>query len=159
MVTEYGGVRVSGAKEGQHYLELDENEERLLDEVCHAGFDKVIVLINSAEPMELGFLNDRAEIDAALWIGFPGGTGANAVGKVLTGAVNPSGRLVRYYVRDFTQDPTWQNFGDWAGQVKGNMYLQGGAESGYYYVQYEEGIFLGYRYYETRSFPGNLSFR
>ena len=59
MVTEYGGAPVSGAKEGQHYLELDENEERLLDEVCHAGFDKVIVLINSAEPMELGFLNDR----------------------------------------------------------------------------------------------------
>lgn len=151
MVTEYGGAPVSGAKEGQHYLELDENEERLLDEVCHAGFDKVIVLINSAEPMELGFLNDRAEIDAALWIGFPGGTGASAVGKVLTGAVNPSGRLVDTYVRDFTQDPTWQNFGD-NRQVKGNMYLQGGAESGYYYVQYEEGIFLGYRYYETRSF-------
>lgn len=151
--TDYNGALVDGSKEGgQHYLELDKNEEDLLNAVIDCGkFDSVIVLINCATSMELGFIEDTDGIDAALWIGSPGGTGANAIGKVLCGDITPSGHLVDTYVRDFTADPTWQNFGDNLAQ-NGNAYLAGGSALGSYYVEYEESLYLGYRYYETRSF-------
>lgn len=152
-VTDYGGAPVEGSKDGgQHYLELDKNEEALLKEVIDCKkFKKVIVLINCATSMELGFIEENEGIDAALWIGSPGGSGANAVGKVLNGDITPSGHLVDTYVRDFTKDPTWQNFGDNLTNG-GNAYLAAGSELGSYYVEYEEGVYLGYRYYETRSF-------
>ncbi len=152
-VKSYGGAPVEGSQEGgQHYLEIDKNEEALIDEVIACGkFKKVIILVNSATSMELGFLEEKEGIDAALWIGTLGGSGANAVGNVLNGTVNPSGHLVDTYVRDFTQDPTWRNFGDNLSS-KGNAYLAGGSMTDYYYVEYQEGIYLGYRYYETRSY-------
>ena len=150
--TGYNGASVEGAKEGAHYLELDQNEEDLLNAVIDCGkFKKVVVLINCATSMELGFIEEYEGIDAALWIGSPGGSGANAVGKVLNGDVTPSGHLVDTYVRDFTQDPTWQNFGDNL-KENGNAYLAAGSNIGNYYVEYEEGLYLGYRYYETRSY-------
>lgn len=152
-VTNYGGSPVAGSKNGgQHYLELDKNEEALLKDVIDCGkFKKVIVLINCATSMELGFVEETDGVDAALWIGSPGGSGANAIGKILNGDITPSGHLVDTYVRDFTQDPTWQNFGDNL-EDGGNSYLAAGSKTGNYYVEYEEGIYLGYRYYETRSF-------
>lgn len=151
--TGYNGSMIEGSQdEGQHYLELDKNEEALLQSVIDCGvFKKVVVLINCATSMELGFIEEYEGIDAAMWIGSPGGTGANAVGKILNGDVTPSGHLVDTYVRDFTQDPTWQNFGDNLTQ-NGNAYLAGGSALGNYFVEYEESIYLGYRYYETRSF-------
>ena len=151
MVTSYGGAPVEGAKAGQHYLELDANEEALIEGVTNAGFDKVILLINSSTSMELGFVEDNDKIDAALWIGSPGSSGTNAIGRVLKGEVNPSGRLVDTYVRDFTADPTYKNFGDNMSDG-GNEYTSAGAASGYYFVEYEEGLYYGYRYYETRSY-------
>ncbi len=152
-VTNYGGSPVAGSKDGgQHYLELDKNEEALLKDVIDCGkFKKVIVLINCATSMELSFVEETDGVDAALWIGSPGGSGANAIGKILNGDITPSGHLVDTYVRDFTQDPTWQNFGDNL-EDGGNSYLAAGSKTGNYYVEYEEGIYLGYRYYETRSF-------
>jgi beta-glucosidase len=152
-VTNYGGSPVAGSKDGgQHYLELDKNEQALLKEVIDCGkFKKVIVLINCATSMELGFIEETDGVDAALWIGSPGGSGANAIGKILNGDITPSGHLVDTYVRDFTQDPTWQNFGDNL-EDGGNSYLAAGSKTGNYYVEYEESIYLGYRYYETRSF-------
>lgn len=151
--TSYNGKLISGSKEGgQHYLELDQNEEDLIKMVTSSNqFNKVIVLINSSAAMELGDLHDNDDIDSILWIGSPGGSGSKAIGRILNGTINPSGRLVDTYVRDFTKDPTWQNFGD--NMTKnGNAYLTGDKESGYYYVEYEEGIYLGYRYYETASY-------
>ncbi|MBP5193362.1 MAG: glycoside hydrolase family 3 C-terminal domain-containing protein, partial [Clostridia bacterium] len=149
--TSYGGDPVNGAAADGHYLRLDENEEALIQSVVDSHkFERVIVLINCATSMELGFIEENDAIDAALWIGSPGSTGANAVGKVLSGAVTPSGHLVDTYVRDFTKDPTWQNFGDNLSDG-GNTYLAAGSKLGSYYVEYEEGIYLGYRYYETRS--------
>ena len=123
-VTNYGGSPVAGSKNGgQHYLELDKNEEALLKDVIDCGkFKKVIVLINCATSMELGFVEETDGVDAALWIGSPGGSGANAIGKILNGDITPSGHLVDTYVRDFTQDPTWQNFGDNL-EDGGNSYL------------------------------------
>ena len=149
-----------------HYLELDKNEQDMLVEACN-NFNKVIVIINSSTQMELGFLdniddndltlvsgmaNIDTKIQGALWIGGPGYSGIMALGRVLKGTVNPSGRTIDLYQRDFTKDPTYQNFSDYLVE-NGNQYLpQGGGTQDIteHYVDYEEGIYLGYRYYETR---------
>lgn len=102
------------------------------------GFGKVIVLVNSSNAMELGFLEDDA-IDAALWIGSLGSTGFNAVGEILSGKVNPSGRLSDTYAYDLTSSPAYWNAGDF---TYSNL--------NHHYVEYAEGIYVGYRFYETR---------
>jgi len=154
---------VTGARSmDDHYLQLDQNETDLLEHVC-AAFDNVIVIINCSTPMELGFLDAghyayHPEIKGALWIGTPGRTGLYALGKVLSGEVNPSGRTVDTYARDFKTDPTWNNFGNNL-QNMGNRYkLEGTSytnpdyDPNYYFVDYAEGIYVGYRYWETRGF-------
>lgn len=151
----------NGGIEGNHYLQLDENEYELLDMVT-SRFDKVIVVLNTLNPFQCDFIDEYnntaadKRIDAVLWIGGPGATGAEAIGGILKGSVNPSGRTTDIYAKDFTKDPTWQNFGD-NSQVNGgsdaSAYLENGtAVAGQYYVAYEEGIYLGYRYYETRGY-------
>ena len=145
---------VEGAKSADsHYLELDANEDALLSAVC-AEFDKVVLLVNSSQPMELGFLyeGDYAQkIQAALWIGGPGSSGINALGRILNGTVNPSGRLVDTYARDFTADPTYRNFSN--NMVNdGDRYNVDGSNVLYFFVEYEEGIYVGYRYWETRGY-------
>lgn len=141
-----------------HYLELDENEKALLKSVCSGPFKKVVVLLNVGTSMELGFLdapeyNDR--IDACLWMGFPGNSGAMAVGRILNGNVNPSGRTVDTYAADFTLNPSWNNFGE--SQSGYDSLRVGGKDSGYYFVDYEEDIYVGYKYYETRGYDEKQS--
>ena len=94
-----------------HYLELVENEKNLLEHV-EKYFDKVIVLINSSNVMELGILEDDDKVDSILWIGGTGINGTIAIGRILNGEVNPSGRLVDVYMADMKKDPTWFNSGD-----------------------------------------------
>ena len=152
--TTWTGDRViPGAKsKDSHYLQLDQNETDMLDNVC-ASFEKVVVVINSSATMELGFLEDPAyeNIKAALWIGNPGGSGIEALGKVLNGTVNPSGRTVDTYAKDFKNDPTWHNFGNNLTN-NGNRYMLDGKTKNAYFVEYREGIYIGYRYYETKAF-------
>lgn len=152
-----GTEKIDGARSADdHYLQLDENETALLAEVC-ANFDNVIVIINSSSAMELGFLDDpehyayQPNIRGALWIGSPGATGIMALGKILSGEVTPSGHTVDTYARDFKQDPTWNNFGN-NRKNNGNRYNVDGTNKNAYFVEYEEGIYIGYRYYETRGF-------
>ncbi len=149
--TDNNGKTLSGWDEGDHYLELDVNEEALLSEVC-GKFDKVMLVINCATSMELGFLEDGTyDIDAALWIASPGGAGINALGRIMNGNVNPSGRTVDTYVRDFKTDPTWYNIGN-NNVADGNRYKIGTQPQSYYFVEYEEGIYVGYRYWETAAY-------
>ncbi len=128
---------------GRHYLELTHNEEELLRYVS-GKFDKVIVLINSGNAMELSFL-DKEEfgVDACMWIGNPGQDGLNALGDLLNGTVSPSGRTVDTYAYNPLGAPAVQNFGD--------MRMTG-ADGAIHdmYVVYQEGIYVGYKYYETR---------
>ncbi|KXT79028.1 glycoside hydrolase family 3 protein [Streptococcus sp. DD13] len=136
---------------GKHYLELQTVEKELLQKV-EENFDKVIVLVNSSNAMELGFLKD-SKVDAALWIGGPGVTGMSAVGKILKGEVNPSGRLVDTYAYDLESNPTFFNTGDFTYtntgySIKGMDGKE--KEAFHHFVHYQEGIYLGYRYYETR---------
>lgn len=153
-----------------HYLKLDSNERDLLSEIKEAGvFKKIIIILNSSTQMELDFLEDDAEIDAGIWIGGPGATGMMALGRILKGEVNPSGRLISTYSRNFLKDPTLYNFATNTGielstrpeiaanKIKdsGNRYLNNQnwrQVAAYYFVDYEESIYMGYRYYETRGF-------
>lgn len=159
--------------EDDHFLQLDQNEEDLIAAVCDAGFDRVIIVVNSGQAIELGFLKedsnyvtqkgykiDPSKIDAAIWMGFPGETGTRALANILNGNVNPSGKLADTYATDFKQDPTWQNFGDNRITAKkgipgGDQYVFNVPENDqpavpYYFVDYEEGVYVGYKYYETR---------
>ena len=131
----------TGGDAGKHYLELQSCEQEMLSMV-EKNFEHVIVLINSSNAMELGFLEDK-NVDAALWIGGPGSTGCVAVGEVLSGAINPSGRLVDTYAYDLTTAPAYYNAGDFT-------YTSNGEDTSEHYVEYAEGIYVGYRYYETR---------
>ena len=125
---------------GRHYLELTATEEDLLRYVSER-FDKVIVLINSGNAMELSFLDEEEYgVDACLWIGNPGQDGLLAVGNILTGAINPSGRTTDTYATNSLSAPAVENFG--------NNLISGTERDPF--VVYQEGIYVGYRYYETR---------
>ncbi|MBQ3266634.1 MAG: glycoside hydrolase family 3 protein, partial [Atopobiaceae bacterium] len=151
-----------GSEAGRSYLELTPDEQDLL-EMVKAGYDKVIVLVNAANAMELGFLEDEG-IDAALWVGTPGSTGTNAIGDVLTGTVNPSGRLVDTYPYEVESAPSYYAVGefDYNNVFYGNEGLGGSSETGdelpYHFVDYVEGIYVGYRYYETAAADGFIDY-
>jgi beta-glucosidase len=141
-----------GGRRDEHYLELSDGEKGLIDMVDRLNFKKVILIINSSFPLELNFLED-GKIDAAIWIGGPGETGMNAVGSVLSGQVNPSGRTVYTYARDLTSSPAMMAYGD--RYYRGTEYMDvdwNGKEHEAHqgFVDYLEGVYVGYRYYETR---------
>lgn len=145
-MTEYTG------ESDKHYLELSNGEREMIDMVKSMDFEKVIVVINSSNAMELGFLKEEG-IDGAIWVGGPGATGANSIGKVLAGAVNPSGRLVDTYAYDLTSSPAYYNAGDFkfTNSEFTTKAFSGGLKTLYHsFVNYEEGIYVGYRFYETR---------
>lgn len=145
--------------EGQHQLELNQDEKDLLA-LAKENFDTVVVAINASTSMELGPLAQDAGVDAVLQLGSPGQSGLNALGKVLTGEVNPSGRTVDIYPADFTADPTFQNFGSYQYENIAGLSTDAakGVDGGAYFVQYEEGIYVGYRYYETAAVEGFLDY-
>ena len=143
---------------GGTYLELTTQEKEMLEMVAGAGFDKIVVLINSCNAMELGFL-DQAEygIDACIWMGAAGQNGLSAVAAAVKGDINPSGHLVDTYAYDSLSSPAMQNFGGL--EYTNGSELDNLSESyfgvmtqytGKNYVVYQEGIYVGYRYYETR---------
>ena len=137
----------------KHYLEISKAEREMIDMVKSMDFKKVVVIVNSSNAMELGVLEEEG-IDAAIWIGGPGSTGANSVGKVLAGTVNPSGRLVDTYAYDLTTSPAYYNAGDFkytnAEYTKFNFFTGQNVTNQYGFVNYNEGIYVGYRFYETR---------
>lgn len=144
---------VDGAESmDSHYLELDKNEKDLL-KLANDNFDNVIVVFNSPSAMELGFLKDGTypNVRGALWLGCPGNSGMSALGRVLSGAVDPSGRLVDTFSADFTKDPSWYNFANNL-QADGHRYTRDGSSVNAWFVEYREGIYTGYRYYETRGY-------
>ncbi len=130
------GVEASDFSRDQ--LKISKNKRDLIDKVA-ARFDNVIIVVNAGNAMELGFLNEYPTVRAALWIGTPGPLGCDSLGKILTGAVNPSGRLTDTYAYDAGSSPASVNFGDYPyTNIKGRSFLN-----------YNEGIYVGYRYYET----------
>ncbi len=131
-------------REGQHQLELSQEEKDLLAH-AEANFEKVIVVINSANVMEIGCLRDDPGVDAILWIAYPGSRGCEGLANILSGAVNPSGHTVDTWAVDFTADPVFPN----TSPRKYVNVSKDNALADSYVLQYEEGIYFGYRYYET----------
>ena len=131
---------------GEHYLELSADERDMVELVTGMGFARVVVLVNTSNAMELGFLENDG-IDAAIWIGGPGANGMNAVGKVLSGAVNPSGRLVDTYAYDVTTAPAYWNTGNFTYTNSTHQVLDpffgAMADTTEHFVDYAEGIYVG----------------
>ena len=146
---EAGDLATGDFTGGTKYLALQESEKKMLEEVT-AHFDDVIVLINSSYAMELGWLEEY-DIDACLMIGAIGYRGFNAVSDILTGVTNPSGRLADTWAADSFSAPAMQNFGDYtfANAEAINEQIGTGNNATKYVVE-TEGIYVGYKYYETR---------
>ena len=152
-LSRVGGEGADLAYGDVNYLALDENEKAMLQNVAemkkNGTVKKTILLINSANALQVDFLkNNEYDIDAALWIGDVGISGINAVAEILTGKVNPSGSLVDTYCYDNFSAPAMWNFTPttYEGYVEGGD-VSAKAKS---YMIYQEGIYVGYKYYETR---------
>ena len=147
---------------GEHYLQLSQTEEDLVDLVC-TNFDNVIVVYNAANPMELGFIDQYEQIRAAIWCQGPGHTGFEALGKILNGEVNPSGKTTDTFIYDMTAAPWWNNWENTHYSNMEDMAVEGmnaGAAQTYYpsFVNYVEGIYVGYKYYETAAAEGVINY-
>ena len=148
-----------GGNAGKHYLEL-QDDELAMAEMVEDNFDHVIFVINSPNTMELGFLEDK-RADAALWVGCVGSSGCDAIGEVLAGDVNPSGRTVDTFPYEVESIPSYYNFGDYDytnTSYTNTAFFGDGSEDTYHYVEYQEGIYVGYRYFETAAADGFIDY-
>lgn len=149
-----GAGKEDAANDGEDYLTLNEDEMGMLEGLAGLKEDGVIrsitVIINSANPISTGFLFDEElAIDAAMWVGSVGQTGLYAVGDVVSGAVNPSGSLPDTWWMDNMANPVMNNFAAYT-YDDFKTYFPGGDTAFTKYVVYQEGIYLGYKYTETR---------
>ena len=149
-----GAGKEDAGSDGEDYLTLNEDEMGMLEGLAGLKEDGVIrsitVIINSANPISTGFLFDEElGIDAAMWVGSVGQTGLYAVGDVVSGAVNPSGSLPDTWWMDNMANPVMNNFAAYT-YDDFKTYFPGGDTAFTKYVVYQEGIYLGYKYTETR---------
>ena len=156
------GVRYSEQKDdldaSKSYLELSNREQAMVDEVTK-DFSNVILIVNSANTMELGFVENYPQIKSVVWCPGAGQSGFNSLGKVLDGEVNPSGKTADTFVRDLTKAPYFNNIGNF---VYDNMSEFGMEDHGNKYtpsfVNYVEGIYVGYRFWETAAAEGLINY-
>lgn len=132
--------------EGKRMLELDDNEKAIFQKIKDSGkFKKTVVLLNSVFAMEMDWL-DEYNVDAVLWVGNPGFYGMPGAIRVVTGEVNPSGHTTATFAANSLSAPSAENFGLHAYNY-GSKTPRAAGDS---FVSYNEGIYVGYRYYETR---------
>lgn len=148
---------------GDHYLELSNREEEMLAMVCD-NFDKVVVLVNANNAMELGFLKEY-EVDAAIYTPCPGQNGFDAVGRVIAGEINPSGKTVDTWLYDLMAAPNMNNFGQFIYDnmdehkvVSANFATGAEVTAIPTFVDYVEGIYVGYKFYETAAAEGLIDY-
>lgn len=138
--------------DGEVFYQISENEKNVLAE-AKENFEKVIVLVNSPSALSIEELENDAEIDAVLVAGGLGMNGTYSVGKILNGDVNPSGHLTDTYAVDSLSSPAMQNFGDYTytnAEAITAASNNGASEENTKYLVQSEGIYIGYKYYETR---------
>lgn len=154
---EGADLAIDGFVDGTNILELTETEKELL-KMANENFEKVIVLINSTNAVECDFIdNPDYGIDAVLWVGYTGEWGLNGVADILVGNANPSGRLVDTYCYDNTTAPSMvgiygSNYSNYDPEDTEHWFdvYNGQLDGNHAYIIYQEGIYIGYRYYETR---------
>ncbi|MBR3368044.1 MAG: glycoside hydrolase family 3 C-terminal domain-containing protein [Lachnospiraceae bacterium] len=148
---------------GDHYLQLDNREEEMIDLVC-SNFDKVIVVYNGSNAFEFGFVKDHPQIKGLIWAAPGGHVGMTALGEIVAGTVNPSAKTVDTLVYDLKATPWWNNFGDFNYTNMEEFHYTSvgftGTESTAIpsFVNYVEGIYVGYRFYETAATEGLINY-
>ena len=148
--------------EGEHYLQLSQTERDMVDMVC-SNFDNVIVVYNGANQFELGFADEYPQIKSVVWCPGTGNVGFNALGKVFSGEVNPSGKTPDTFVYDMTTAPWWNNAEKTEYTNLADMAVEGmnaGTAQVYApaFTNYVEGIYVGYKYYETAAQEGAIDY-
>ena len=148
--------------EGEHYLQLSQTERDMVDMVC-SNFDNVIVVYNGANQFELGFADEYPQIKSVVWCPGTGNVGFNALGKVFSGEVNPSGKTPDTFIYDMTTAPWWNNAEKTEYTNLVDMAVEGmnaGTAQVYApaFTNYVEGIYVGYKYYETAAQEGAIDY-
>ena len=148
--------------EGEHYLQLSQTERDMVDMVC-SNFDNVIVIYNGANQFELGFADEYPQIKSVVWCPGTGNVGFNALGKVFSGEVNPSGKTPDTFIYDMTTAPWWNNAEKTEYTNLADLAVEGmnaGTAQVYApaFTNYVEGIYVGYKYYETAAQEGAIDY-
>ena len=148
--------------EGEHYLQLSQTERDMVDMVC-SNFDNVVVIYNGANQFELGFADEYPQIKSVVWCPGTGNVGFNALGKVFSGEVNPSGKTPDTFIYDMTTAPWWNNAEKTEYTNLADMAVEGmnaGTAQVYApaFTNYVEGIYVGYKYYETAAQEGAIDY-
>lgn len=148
--------------EGEHYLQLSQTERDMVDMVC-SNFDNVIVVYNGANQFELGFADEYPQIKSVVWCPGTGNVGFNALGKVFSGEVNPSGKTPDTFIYDMTTAPWWNNAEKTEYTNLADLAVEGmnaGTAQVYApaFTNYVEGIYVGYKYYETAAQEGAIDY-
>ena len=152
------GLRYSDQKDdldaSKSYLELTNREKAMLDRVTEQ-YDDVVLVVNAANTMELDFVEEYSQIKSVVWCPGTGQSGFNSLGKILNGEVNPSAKTSDTFVRDLTKTPTYNNFGSFSYD---NMDEFAVDDVNPTFVNYTDGIYVGYRFYETAAAEGLINY-
>ena len=149
-------------EKGESYLELSRPEEDMIDKVC-SNFDNVIVIINSNNTMELGWVDNYDQIGSVILAPGAGVTGFEALGEIVNGTVNPSGKTVDTFVKDLFKTPYINNIGNHSftnvdDLKQAIVKADESAEGNIAFVNYAEGIYVGYKFYETAAEEGLIKY-
>lgn len=147
---------------GEHYLQLSQTEEDMIKMVTE-NFNNVVLVYNGANPLELGFVDEYSQIKSVIWSPSPGNIGFDALGQIIKGDVNPSGKTADTFVYDVTTGPWWNNADKIPYENMTDLAVEGMnlgvpetlAPS---FMNYVEGIYVGYRYYETAAEEGFINY-
>ncbi len=146
----------------EHYLQLSQTEEDMIDMVCE-NFDNVIVVYNGAYAFELGFVEEHEEIKSLIWAAGPGNVGFTALGEIMNGTVNPSGKTNDTFVYEIDEAPYYNNAEKTDYENLLDMTVEGmnsGVATTYSpsFINYNEGIYVGYKFYETAAEEGVIDY-
>lgn len=150
-------------KDGEHFLQLSKTEQDMVDLVTK-NFNKVTLVYNGANAFDLNFVSNYPQIKSVLWCPPAGQTGFTALGEILAGKVNPSGKTSDTFVRDLKNTPTWNNFGDFkydnAEDVATHFTNMFGEEEAVSpsFINYTDNIYVGYKFYETAADEGLINY-
>ena len=152
------GLRYSDQKDdldaSKHYLEISNREQAMIERVT-ADYENVVLIVNAANTMELGFVENYSQIKSVIWCPGTGQSGFNSLGRILNGEVNPSAKASDTFVRDLTKTPTYNNFGFFEYDNMDEFAVDGVNPT---FVNYTDGIYVGYRFYETAAEEGLINY-